>query len=158
MPGSVSYRLNDAEVKRLLTGPDGAVVADLKRRCIRVETVAKRLCPVDNGLLRASITHEIRSTPKGFAGRVGTNVKYARFRHDGTGIYGPFGRPIVPRNASVLRWPTRGVTSSRRSAVPGRGRVITRSQKATGFAFARSVRGTPGVPFLRNALPAATAA
>lgn len=151
-----SYRINNDEVKDLLRGPAGAIVLDLTRRCIRVQTEAKRLCPVDNGTLRNSIAYEIRVTANGFVGRVGSNLKYARWRHDGTGIYGPHGTRIVPRTASVLRFPTRGTTSVRRSSVPGRGSVRTKSQAPTGFAFARSVRGTPGVPFLRNALPAAT--
>ena len=42
--------------------------------CLLVERDAKKLCPVDTGRLRSSITHEI----EGMIGYVGTNVEYAR--------------------------------------------------------------------------------
>lgn len=115
---------------RSLTGPQGDVARDLARRAIRVESRAKRLCPVDTGRLRASITWEIvRSSGGVYVARVGTNVKYARAVHDGT-------RPhvIEPRQATVLRFPANG-----------------------GIVYARRVNhpGTRGIPFLRDALPAA---
>ena len=71
------------------------------------------------------------------------------------GIYGPTGQPIRPKTAKVLAWPTRGITSVRASSIPGRGPVVSRSQTATGMAFARSVKGVPPNPFLLKALPAA---
>ena len=46
----------------------------MSRACLMVERDAKKLCPVDTGRLRASITHEI----DGLTGRVGSNVEYAR--------------------------------------------------------------------------------
>lgn len=87
--------------------------------------------------------------------RIGTNVKYARFVHDGTGLYGPRRRAITAKGGGLMRWPVRGQSSSRRSTVPGRGRVTTRSMRPQQYAYARKVRGMRGTPFLRNALPAA---
>ena len=46
----------------------------IKTACLLVERDAKKLCPVDTGRLRSSITHEI----EGMTGYVGTNVEYAR--------------------------------------------------------------------------------
>jgi len=46
----------------------------MSRACLMVERDAKKLCPVDTGRLRASITHEI----DGLTGYVGSNVEYAR--------------------------------------------------------------------------------
>ena len=46
---------------------------------------------------------------------IGTNVKYAAFVHDGTGIHGPAGRRITPRRASVLVFRWMGSTWYRRS-------------------------------------------
>lgn len=63
-------------------------------------------------------------------GEVGTDVEYAEFVHQGTGIYGPNQTPIVPVRASVLRWTDR------------QGNVI----------YARSVRGQEPNPFLTDAL------
>jgi hypothetical protein len=152
---TVTLRLSTAQTKELLKGNTGPVLADLKRRCIRVQTAAVRLAPVDRGRLRQSITHEIRATPSGFVGRVGSNLPYARWVHDGTGIYGPKGQPIRPKTKPFLAWQTRGITSVRASSVPGRGAVVSRSQTGTGWAYAREVKGVPPNPFLLKALPAA---
>ncbi len=35
---------------------------------------------------------------------VGTNVQYARYVQEGTGIYGPGGTPIVPTSSKFLSW------------------------------------------------------
>lgn len=59
----------------------------LEKACLMVERDAKILCPVDDGTLRASITHEV----DGKEGRVGTNVEYAPYVHQGTGIYAAMG-------------------------------------------------------------------
>ena len=48
-----------------------------------VEAQAKINCPVDDGQLRQSIGSEI----KGNIGVIGTNVEYAPYVHQGTGIY-----------------------------------------------------------------------
>ena len=57
----------------------------IERACQCVEIKAKDNCSVDDGTLRASISHEIVSN-KG-EGIVGTNVEYAPYVHEGTGIY-----------------------------------------------------------------------
>jgi len=51
--------------------------------CMMVERTAKELCPVDIGTLRDSITSEWNAEE----GRVGTNLYYAPYVHQGTGIY-----------------------------------------------------------------------
>lgn len=149
------YKVDPARVRANLNAPDGPVAQDLGRRCVRVMNEAKRRCPVDEGTLRASITFDVQVGPGGLVGRVGSPLRYAVWVHEGTGIYGPRGAPIVPRSASVLRWPVRGTSSSRPSRVPGRGRVTTKSLTPTGFAYARSVKGSPARRFLTEALPAA---
>lgn len=72
----VRIRINDSEVRALL-GTSGGVYRDLVRRSQRVVNRAKVLSRVDTGLLRSSITYEIRRTPTGMTSRVGTNVQYA---------------------------------------------------------------------------------
>lgn len=52
-----------------------------------VENKAKQLCPVDDGILRASITHEVVNRQGEVMGKVGTNVEYAPYVHQGTGIH-----------------------------------------------------------------------
>lgn len=52
-----------------------------------VERQAKQDCPVDQGLLRASITHEVGYDTWEIVGRIGSNLEYAPYVHNGTGIY-----------------------------------------------------------------------
>lgn len=132
MAGTV--RLNPAELNRFLRSPGGPVGRDLLRRSHRVENRAKELVGVDLGRLRSSITTDVRADSKGLVGRVGSNVEYALHHHEGTGIYGPRGRPITPKTASVLRFKPKGSST---------------------FVFARSVRGSKPNPFLADALSAA---
>lgn len=51
------------------------------------EGYAKKLCPVDTGNLRNSITHKVIDSEK--AAYIGTNSEYATYVEMGTGVYGP---------------------------------------------------------------------
>jgi hypothetical protein len=84
-------RLDQAALDRLLNSPDGPVGKDLARRTVQVETAAKRLCPVDTGRLRSSITHSIEADSRGLAGIVGTDVDYA----EPVELTQPFLRPAL---------------------------------------------------------------
>ena len=53
------------------------------------EEYAKKLCPVDTGNLRNSITHEVSEN----SAYIGTNAEYAPYVELGTGKYYPGGRP-----------------------------------------------------------------
>lgn len=125
--------VDDATLFRILHAKDGQVARDMYRRGRRVEGYAKRLANVDTGRMRASIHTEQLAVGDTWGARVGTDVKYAIFVHEGTGIYGPTHARIVPRSSKVLVWKPRG------------GKTI----------FVRSVRGIEGNPFLRRALAAA---
>jgi len=59
----------------------------------------KREAPVNEGRLAGSFDLEKLDD---YAWRIYTNVHYALFVHEGTGIYGPVGQRIVPVSASVL--------------------------------------------------------
>lgn len=60
----------------------------LEKSLQTIENQAKRECPVDDGQLRASITHKTDQ----FKGVVGTNTEYAAYVHEGTGIFVSGGR------------------------------------------------------------------
>jgi len=141
-----TVRIIDAELRKL-TDPSGPIGSDLRRRGQRVLNAARRNCPVDEGRLRASLTMVIERVPGGLVARIGSNLKYARYVHDGTGIYGPRARPITPRNGRWLRWPVKNNS--------GVGRRRYAGGATAAFMYARSVRGMRGRPFLRDALPAA---
>lgn len=59
----------------------------MDKACLVVESQAKQNCPVDIGILRASITSETEVTASEIVGRIGSNEEYAPYVHNGTGIY-----------------------------------------------------------------------
>lgn len=97
-----TVRLDRRAVEAYLRGSTGPVAADLLRRGRQVEAEAKRLCPVDTNRLRSSIGHQLITDGGALSVRVGTNVDYALFVHEGT-------RPhiIRPRTKKALAfvWP-----------------------------------------------------
>lgn len=138
---SASTRLNPGAIRVLMTSPSGPMARALLRRGLLVESQAKRNLGgiggpkrVDTGRLRASITTQLVQRNGTLWVIIGTNVSYARFVHNGTGIYGAAHREIRPRRAKFLRF---------------------RSPTTRRWVFARKVKGMPANPFLLNALPAA---
>jgi phage gpG-like protein len=127
---TITHQIHPNTVQVLLTSPSGGVTRDMLRRGLKVQMRAKTLCPVDTGRLRSSITLKIQAD--GIV--IGTNVTYAPFVHEGTGIYGPRHTPILPKRGRYLVFTPKGATRP---------------------VFARSVRGVPPRPFLRMALLAA---
>lgn len=119
---------------------------DLYRRGLKVQARSRILLSgsgaghpkrVDTGHLRSSIQVQIRQFGAGrVAVRIGTNVRYARWVHDGTGLYGPRHRKIRPKRAKALRF---------KGARYGK----------SGYIYARSVKGMRGNAFLEDALIAA---
>jgi Bacteriophage HK97-gp10, putative tail-component len=114
---------------------DLAVVEDIIAEAVddvttAVEAAARRRCPVDSGALRASIRSQVTIHGNLVIGEVYTDLDYGFYVQQGTGVYGPSGRPIRPVQARVLAWPARG----------------------GGMVFARVVRGQRPQPFLTEAL------
>lgn len=79
---------------RLINELPEAINRRLDRACQIVENEAKTNCPVDDGVLRASITHQVEDNK----GVIGSNVEYAPYVHEGTGLYAKDGqgRQAVP--------------------------------------------------------------
>jgi hypothetical protein len=139
---AVRHEFHPERLRAMLRDPAGGLATDLLRRGVRVQSQARRNLSggggvparVDTGLLRSSI--QVRPVTVGGlpAVQVGTGAHYARYVHDGTGIYGPRRAMIRPRHGRYLVFTPKG----------GRGKV-----------FARQVRGIRPNPFLKNALSAA---
>lgn len=127
---TAEIHVNQATVQKMLRNPKGQVARGILKLGKKVERKAKRLVPVDHGILRNSINTEL-IIRRGPVARIGTNVKYALYVHEGTGIHGPKGVPITPKHGKVL--------------------VFT-AKKTNQLVFARSVKGMKGTPYLRNAL------
>jgi len=119
----VAVDLDEAAIAELIAGVVGEVTAE-------VAAVAQRRCPVDDGTLRASIRSRVSRRGGEVIGEVYSDLEYAAYVHQGTGIYGPSHRPIRPVRARVLSW----------------------QQAGAGRVFAREVRGSRPQPFLADAL------
>jgi HK97 gp10 family phage protein len=86
----MQIRLEDhsAEVYKEL---EAACQRALEKCGLVAEGYAKKLCPVDTGNLRNSITHTVADNGER-AAYVGTNSEYGVYVECGTGIYYPGGR------------------------------------------------------------------
>lgn len=83
----------------------------MKKACLVVERDAKINCPVDQGTLRASITHDVESNSQEIVGSVFSNLNYAPYVEYGTGIYAKDGNgrktPWNWGNEGSNKWPGR---------------------------------------------------
>ena len=143
MASHVRHQLNHVEIERVLTSPVGPVAKQMLLRGYRVQAQARknlgggRSGPkrIDTGKLRASISVQLKKkNSRTLTVRVGTNVTYAIWVHDGTGLYGPLHRVITPKTKRYLRFKPHGTNQ---------------------YVYARSVEGMRPNPFLLNALAAA---
>jgi hypothetical protein len=130
---TIRIKLDESALNRELSTSSGMVGRGLFKLATRVEAEAKRRAPVDTGRLRSSLKKRVVSSGGKIVAEVSTNVKYAVYVHEGTGIYGPRRRLITPQRGAVLVFTPRG------AARP---------------VFVRSVRGVKPRPFLRDALRA----
>lgn len=130
----VYLKLFPDAIKKILNNPASRAQREMKQTAEVVQRQAQknllRSTGFDTGRLSSSIKVEKVTIDGVVAFKVGTTVPYWIYIHEGTGIYGPKGQPIKPKNAKALRW--RG---------PG-GEAI----------FAKSVKGIKANPFLRDAL------
>lgn len=82
---------DNSEFIRSLKDATAKMVLDMENKvekaCLAVEAQAKKNCPVNEGVLRASITSETEVTTSEIVGRIGTNEEYGPYVHNGTGIY-----------------------------------------------------------------------
>ena len=84
MAAGIRIRLDHRALDQLLESEDGPVGKMLARAAIKVDAAAKRLCPVDTGRLRSSITWTLGRDSLGLLAVVGTNVTYAMHVEFGT--------------------------------------------------------------------------
>ena len=77
--------------KEFLEAMQQAAVRALEKCGLTAEGYAKKLCPVDTGNLRNSITHTVDEEEP--AAYIGSNVEYASYVCLGTGKYAEGGRP-----------------------------------------------------------------
>lgn len=73
---------------------DAALAAGLEKCGLAAEKYAKKLCPVDTGNLRNSISHTVDEQEP--AAIIGTNNEYAPYVEFGTGVYAEGGGRPTP--------------------------------------------------------------
>lgn len=76
--------------------------AGMIRATAAAEAVEVSEAPVQSGNLRKLITSFVRGEGADITGTITPTAKYSEFVHRGTGIYGPYGIPIVPKSAKAL--------------------------------------------------------
>ena len=89
----------EAAIKKMIESElPSKLTAALTKAVLKVEADSKKNCPAGTGTLRQSITHTVEETNEGYKGYVGTNLEYAPYVHQGTGIYAKDGngRKEVP--------------------------------------------------------------
>lgn len=86
----MSFRIidNSEEIKKEF---EAALLRGLEKCGLVAEGYAKKLCPVDTGNLRNSITHTVDEQEP--VAIIGTNNEYAAYVELGTGKYAEGGRP-----------------------------------------------------------------
>jgi hypothetical protein len=129
MTQRVRITLNRTQINRLLTDPNEPVGRASRRAAGRARDLARQNITtdglVDTGRLRQSIAVEhLRSTPRETRYEVGSDLEYAIYPEVGTRDHGP-------RTARVLRFKPSG---------------------ASGFVFAKRVRGVKAYRYLRRVL------
>ena len=102
---NVEFIDNSEEVKKEFRD---AIIRALEKCGLTAESYAKRLCPVDTGNLRNSISHKVDDGEP--AVYIGSNTSYAPYVELATGIYADGGRPtpwVYQDDAGNWHW-TRG--------------------------------------------------
>jgi hypothetical protein len=77
----------------------------MEQAALYVESEAKKSCPIDDSILRASISHYVETEGTKVTGYVGSNIEYAPYVHQGTGLYAieGNGRKDVPWSYRDIR-------------------------------------------------------
>ena len=63
------------------------VAKNMEKACLVIETDAKKNVPVDQGILRASITYDVTFNTREIVGSVFSALDYAPYVEKGTGVY-----------------------------------------------------------------------
>ena len=73
-----------AKIKELEKRAHKELRTVVEKSAVHIEGQAKRMCPVDTGELRSSLTHKVESQDNKHRGKVGTNTDYAPMVEFGT--------------------------------------------------------------------------
>lgn len=86
-----------------ITDIEGAKRAGMLRLVEVLEAQAETKIPVQSSTLVNSLTSTVSDS--GDRGEIRVTAPYAEYVHEGTGLFGPFKRRIVPKTKKALFWP-----------------------------------------------------
>ena len=89
-----------ADVKKAGGNAERLIQAATVNSVNRIQREQRRRAPHRTGSLQRGIIGEV----SGLEGIVQATEKYSEWIEFGTGIYGPEGRPITPKNKPILAW------------------------------------------------------
>lgn len=130
---NVKITIHRIPIFELLYAPTGDVHNLVERTTNAVHIATLRETPVMTGAMLGTLSQDIRVAPgRSVRGIVESDDEAALWVQQGTGLFGPQRRPIVPRRSRVLRWPDR--------------------RSGSGFVYAESVAGQEPNPFMWRGL------
>lgn len=107
----------------------------------------------DSGLLSHSIKSRVEHTLLGPAFYIYSDLEYSRWVNDGTGLYGPYGTPIVSPTGGVMKFAPGKKNSNFGVRVDHRRRAGTGfSASSSGDVYSTTVQGQPATHFMEKAL------
>lgn len=130
---NVVLTMHHGAIQTLLRSPTGPVHRKVSSIVRKTDAIATATVKVDEGRLKNSRVSGVRDEATRLVGYIEYTVDYALFVHEGTGIYGPRGRPIKPKRGEFLVFRINGQ-----------------------LVYARQVKGSRPDPWLVNALKKAS--
>lgn len=83
----IQFSNEDEVLRDIAENIRAAAVEGMTEACFIVEDDSKKDCPHKTGVLRQSITSSVEEESNTIVGYVGSNLDYAPYIHQGTGIY-----------------------------------------------------------------------
>lgn len=99
MTVDIEFEWDEESLRRLDQAGQRAVALAIKYTATDVWANIRKKAPVDTGRLAGSFQMDNKDD---LTYRIHSNVHYALYVHEGTGIYGPRGEPIYPTHARFL--------------------------------------------------------
>lgn len=166
MPATLKSNMGASQIKAIFQAEAHSALKDIgvyvQSRAAKYPKQNPKSTYRRTGTLGRSIAvSPVSEVSGGYRVEVGTNIPYAEAVEKGTGIYGPQGQPITPKNAKALAWlATRG--RMQRAGLSGGVLVASGVRKSKGklrhdrnkdsmVIFAGSVKGFPGWHFMEKA-------
>jgi hypothetical protein len=149
MPWTTSRRLSTVvkEMSKVARQEQRAAIRDIglkARDLARANAVA--------GLRKDIKVSEVKETAQTLYVEVGSESKIVKWNEEGTGVYGPTGQRITPKNAKALAWQVKGPISYGKGVTFKKGRAVRPMSRAVTMIFRRSVAGVKGRWFIKRAI------